>query len=70
MTETESPCDFHCGYVSSGQDLWDHVFREHRTCTECGNVPGGQDQDVAVTHKPDCPRLRPGYVYPPFASDG
>jgi len=66
MAETESPCDFHCGYVSSGQDLWDHVFREHRTCTECGNAPSGLHQDVAVTHEPDCPRLQPGYIYPPF----
>jgi hypothetical protein len=26
---TESPCDFRCGYVSTGLDLWLHVMHEH-----------------------------------------
>jgi hypothetical protein len=58
----ESPCDFQCGYFSTGQDLWNHVFHEHARCSECGNWPSGE---YAVSHKPDCPRLHPGYVYPP-----
>jgi hypothetical protein len=61
--EEESPCDAHCGYVSSGQDLLEHMLWEHRPCTECGAVPIGVS---SVTHEPGCPRLRPGYVYPPF----
>jgi len=66
--ETESPCDFHCGYFSSGQDLWNHVFREHIPCPECGNKPDGERGEYPVSHKPDCPRLQPGYVYPPAGS--
>ena len=61
MTEPESPCDFHCGYVGSGLDLWNHVFREHARCPHCGNNP---HDGYAVSHKQDCPRLQPGYVYP------
>lgn len=65
ITEPESPCDFHCGYVSSGRDLWEHIAWEHRACTECAARPR---HDEAVTHKPGCPRLRPGYVYPSAGS--
>ena len=61
MPEPGSPCDFHCGYFSSGLDLWLHVFHEHAPCPACGNKPDGE---YAVSHKPDCPRLRPDYVYP------
>ena len=60
-TETESPCDFHCGYVSSGLDLWLHVMHEHARCPHCGNSPIGVH---SVIHEADCPRLQPGYVYP------
>ena len=65
MTETESPCDFHCGYESSGRDLWEHVFWEHRDCTECG---------ARAPERPYSPPtgrralgLQPGYNYPPAA---
>jgi hypothetical protein len=64
-TETESPCDFHCGYFSTGQDLWNHVFHEHARCPECGNEPSGNRGEYAVSHRPDCQRLQPGYAYPP-----
>jgi hypothetical protein len=69
MTETESPCDFHCGYVSSGRDLWEHIAWEHQDCGECGNSPRHDEAgNEAVTHKPDCPRLQPGYAYPSAGS--
>jgi hypothetical protein len=61
-TETESPCNFHCGYLSTGQDLWEHVFWEHRGCTECGAK--APEPPYSLTHKLDCPRLQPGYAYP------
>jgi hypothetical protein len=59
----ESPCDFDCGYFSAGQDLWEHVFWEHRDCTECG--ARAPEPPYCLTHRPGCPRLRPGYAYPP-----
>ena len=60
--EPEEPCPSGCGYVSSGQDLTGHMQHEHKRCPDCGRAPlTGLD---SVTHKPDCPRLRPGYVYP------
>lgn len=58
---TGSPCDFRCGYVSTGRDLWEHVVHEHARCPECGREPIGVH---AVSHEQDCPRLQPGYVYP------
>jgi len=61
------PCDIRCGYVSEGLDLLQHMRFEHVRCTECGNEPIGVS---SVSHKPDCPRLRPGYVYPPFDGGG
>lgn len=72
-TETESPCDFRCGYVSSGRDLHDHIVWEHQPCAGCGGKPhraesAMYDDNRAVTHKPDCPRLQPGYVYPATGS--
>ena len=57
----EFPCDFHCGYFSQDQDLAEHMRYEHITCTECGRQPNGE---YSVSHKPDCPRLQPGYIYP------
>jgi len=68
-TETESPCDFHCGYVGpDDQDFWNHMFWEHRTaCTECAATPP-DPRWQSLTHEPDCPRLQPGYVYPPPSS--
>ena len=63
--QPESPCDFHCGYYDSGQSLWNHVFWEHRQCTECGRKPF---DGYAVSHEPDCPRLKPGYTYPPASA--
>lgn len=63
MPVPESPCDFHCGYAGpADQKFWEHVFHEHRRCPDCGNEPF--DRHTAVRHNPDCPRLRPGYVYP------
>ena len=59
--EAGEPCDFRCGYVSTGLDLWLHVFHEHARCPECGNEPF---DGYAVSHKQDCLRLQPGYVYP------
>jgi len=59
--EPGEPCAAHCGYVSSGLDLWLHQTHEHRRCPHCGNGPAGVS---AVSHEPDCPRLHPGYVYP------
>ena len=61
-TETESPCDFHCGYYSSGRDLWEHIAWEHRDCTECGAK--APERPYSLTHRLDCPRLQLGYVYP------
>jgi hypothetical protein len=55
------PCDFRCGYESSGQDLLEHVMHEHRRCPHCGNEPMGCH---AVSHNQACPRLEPGYRYP------
>jgi hypothetical protein len=66
MDETESPCDYRCGYVSSGRDLREHIFWEHRPCTECGARTTGRPE--SLTHRPDCPRLQPGYVYPPVST--
>ena len=60
----EESCSHHCGYVSSGQDLIDHERYEHRPCPECGAGPGQDLEIYGLTHKLDCPRLRPGYVYP------
>lgn len=67
-TETESPCDFHCGYVSSGRDLLEHMSWEHRECGDCGGRPRDWPDVAAVTHRPGCPRLRPGYAYPAIPS--
>jgi hypothetical protein len=39
-----------------------HESREHKRCTECGRAPRAGFE--ATTHKPDCPRLQPGYAYP------
>lgn len=64
-TETESPCDFECGYVSSGRDLFEHIAWEHRPCPHCGRAPRGKD---SVTHLGGCPRLQPGYEYPAIPS--
>jgi len=53
-----------CGYVSDGTDDradWEHMYWEHRTCTDCGSEPRDGD---SVTHRAGCPRLQPGYVYP------
>jgi hypothetical protein len=59
----DDPCDFHCGYVSHGRDLLEHMLWEHRDCTECGaRAPEPPD---SLTHRPNCPRLQPGYTYPP-----
>ena len=66
MSHLELPCDFDCGYYSTGLDLWEHVFWEHRQCTECGCKPDGE---YAVSHKSDCPRLQPGYAYPDTAGN-
>ena len=61
MSESGTACSPGCGYVSSGLDLWLHSAHEHKPCAECGRKPNGGD---SVTHKPDCPRLQPGYIYP------
>lgn len=60
----EESCEFRCGYVSSGQDLLNHMFWEHQaSCAECAaKAPDPQWQ--SLNHEPDCPRLQPGYVYP------
>jgi hypothetical protein len=64
---TSDDCEHHCGYVSEGIDLLDHERYEHRPCTDCG---AGEDQSPewleihAVSHRPACVRLQPGYVYP------
>lgn len=52
-----------CGYVSDGNDQadWEHMYWEHRQCTDCGATPRDGD---SVSHSLDCPRLRPDYVYP------
>lgn len=60
---TEEACDAGCGYVSSGQDLIDHMLHEHKRCPDCGNAPIAAYD--SVTHEPWCPRLHPGYVHPP-----
>ena len=69
---SDSPCDFHCGYYSTGRGLWGHVMWEHRDCTECGAK--APERPYSLTHRLDCPRLQPGYAYPvlsgdPYASD-
>ena len=66
-TETGSPCDFHCGYVGPpDQDFRDHIIWEHRaSCTDCG-ARKGLERWSSLTHRLDCPRLQPGYVYPPL----
>lgn len=64
MVDVSEDCDFHCGYVSTGQDLAGHVRYEHTPCPDCG---AGKDQDLrasSLTHGLDCPRLQPGYAYP------
>ena len=61
----EEECASGCGYVSSGRDLIEHMRHEHARCPDCGRAPVGED--TAVSHKPDCPRLRPGYRYPEVA---
>ena len=73
--ESESPCDFHCGYYSSGRDLHEHIAWEHRDCAECGAK--APERPYSLTHRLDCPRLQPGYVYPatgsgyaPYDGDG
>jgi hypothetical protein len=65
MTETE--CSFRCGYSSSGRNLLEHEMHEHARCPECGREPIGVH---SVSHKPDCPRLRPGYAYPELPAAG
>ena len=50
----EEACPSGCGYESSGRDLLEHMKHEHARCPDCGRAP----------HKPDCPRLQPGYTYP------
>jgi predicted RNA-binding Zn-ribbon protein involved in translation (DUF1610 family) len=60
-TETEEPCSRRCGYVSSGLELWLHERHEHFRCPDCGREPIGVS---SVSHERDCPRIRPGYVYP------
>jgi hypothetical protein len=67
MAEIEESCPARCGYVSSGQDLLEHEMYEHVRCTECGRGPIGVH---SVSHKPDCPRLQPGYVYPLAGLEG
>lgn len=66
---TEESCSRHCGYVSSGRDLIDHEIHEHRPCPDCGagkddGQSDGRLEYHSLSHTPDCPRLRPGYVYP------
>ena len=62
----DEPCSHRCGYVDQGQGLLDHELWEHRPCTECGaGKDDGQHLEICgLTHKSDCPRLQPGYVYP------
>lgn len=60
--EPEEECAAHCGYVSSGQGLIDHMRWEHAECTECHARPAGEG--YAVSHYSTCPRLQPGYAYP------
>jgi hypothetical protein len=55
-------CYFRCGYVSDGRDLLEHQQHEHAGCPDCGRTP--VDRHTAVSHKQECPRLQPGYVYP------
>lgn len=64
MSRKDEDCDFHCGYVSSGQDLAEHVHYEHAPCPECGAGEGQDLRTCSLTHKLDCPRLQPGYTYP------
>jgi hypothetical protein len=64
MPEPDEPCSHHCGYGSSGRDLLEHEIWEHRTCADCGAGPGQYLEIHAVTHRQDCPRLQPGYIYP------
>ena len=45
--EAGEPCDFRCGYVSTGLDLWLHVFHEHARCPECGNEPAATARPAA-----------------------
>jgi hypothetical protein len=56
----DESCSRRCGYYSSGMDLSLHERYEHTQCGECGRVPR---DPYPVTHKPDCPRLVPGYAY-------
>ncbi len=64
MTETQ--CSFGCGYLSSEHHEV-HETYEHARCTECGTEPYGIAGEFGVSHKQDCARLRPGYVYPAIA---
>lgn len=66
----DSPCSRDCGYFSSGQDLIDHERHEHRPCPDCG-AGAKQDLDIyGLSHRPDCIRLKPGYVYPEHRGAG
>lgn len=62
--EPEEPCSRRCGYVSSGRDLIEHEIHEHKPCPDCGNGPEQDLRTYSLAHKPDCPRLEPGYAYP------
>lgn len=64
MAASDSPCDFHCGYYGTGDDLHDHVFNEHQPCPDCGAGPGQDLRTYSLSHKQGCVRLQPGYVYP------
>lgn len=57
-----------CGYVSGGDERadWEHMYWEHRACADCGQEPRDGD---SVTHSLSCPRLQPGYTYPPLRDD-
>lgn len=64
--EPSERCSPGCGYYSHGQNLLEHREYGHATCAECGSEPHHPD---AVRHKPDCPRLKPGYSYAPVSVD-
>lgn len=55
-----------CGYVSDGDETadWEHMHWEHQPCTDCPAVPRDGD---SLTHSSNCPRLQPGYAYPPVS---
>ena len=60
-----------CGYVGGGDSDedrradWEHMFWEHKPCTECPARPRDGD---SLTHFSGCPRLQPGYRYPPVSA--